>query len=760
MMVICCLFSFAMPRAEAAPLTQQQQDSILNLLQSFGASQTVIDNVKAALNGGASNSTSVTVVAPNGEATYYYGQQFTILWSQKGSVPKGSKACVVLKGEETKKHFAFPPQGECVDVTGEEGVRSVTGLLMRTQGYDLAPGAYRALVTVTGPSNSGKDGPTLAQDQSDFYFKIAENTSRHSITVASPNGGEKITINEPHVIKWEQQGLKNVSIALYRNDQWKQWIVKDLVTEYTGSLSHTWMPAQTDINTRDFKIYITGQKMDGTGYADDKSDAPFSFVAAPTKARTGTISTTHNARTVTFKTPIQCTDVPPGRTDESINFIDVGNKTNLVRINVPCGSGVVSYTYPADGEYTATLYTASFGTSEIIEKTKRSLAQISLSVTSVPAPTCTMTASKSTMTKGETVLLSWTSTNAVSAVVQGVSKPVQGGWNVSPNATYTYLGTFTGANGQTVVCTKTINVLASTSSDTPSTPSIFSGLTNYFALIGGGMAAIGEGYMALFDFPRKSAPGKSAPATTNEARARTLQNAPKMAAPALCELLARTIRKGSVGEDVAHLQRFLQQTGDFKEASTTTYFGPATERALQAWQARTGIVSDGDAQTTGFGALGPMTRKALVERCRAMMGDKKTQGTAAPATTAIDPKVAPTCVLTASPSVVVAGEPVVLTWESKNATHTGSANGEKGPVRGSLKRTPTETITYVKKVYGPGGEGQCSAVVEVANTTPVTEPEVVVAPSATGQVGRVLSLMGSGVAAVFEGYISLFDFNN
>jgi len=85
--------------------------------------------------------------------------------------------------------------------------------------------------------------------------------------------------------------------------------------------------------------------------------------------------------------------------------------------------------------------------------------------------------------------------------------------------------------------------------------------------------------------------------------------------PGMCMPIAHRLERGSVGPDVSKLQAMLEQTGDLKEASTTGYFGSTTEAALKAWQARQGIVTGGDKDTTGFGAAGPQTRDALLSNC-------------------------------------------------------------------------------------------------------------------------------------------------
>lgn len=72
----------------------------------------------------------------------------------------------------------------------------------------------------------------------------------------------------------------------------------------------------------------------------------------------------------------------------------------------------------------------------------------------------------------------------------------------------------------------------------------------------------------------------------------------------ICSILnGRTLARGSHGEDVAILQRFLQREG-FLNAEATGYFGPLTASALTDFQMEAGIIS---AASQG-GVFGPRTR--------------------------------------------------------------------------------------------------------------------------------------------------------
>ncbi len=79
-----------------------------------------------------------------------------------------------------------------------------------------------------------------------------------------------------------------------------------------------------------------------------------------------------------------------------------------------------------------------------------------------------------------------------------------------------------------------------------------------------------------------------------------------------CIQLSRALYVGlsdnETGGDVTKLQRFLG-------VNTTGFFGPVTEQKLKEWQARKGIVSSGDADTTGYGLVGQKTRALMAVGC-------------------------------------------------------------------------------------------------------------------------------------------------
>lgn len=101
-----------------------------------------------------------------------------------------------------------------------------------------------------------------------------------------------------------------------------------------------------------------------------------------------------------------------------------------------------------------------------------------------------------------------------------------------------------------------------------------------------------------------------------------------------CISLNRNLVRGAQGDDVRQLQQSLIGEGDLDSDSATGFFGPKTEKALQKWQAKRGIVATGTPATTGFGSVGPRTRTILAN-CFGN-GNGNGTGTSTPPTTPSD----------------------------------------------------------------------------------------------------------------------------
>ncbi len=65
--------------------------------------------------------------------------------------------------------------------------------------------------------------------------------------------------------------------------------------------------------------------------------------------------------------------------------------------------------------------------------------------------------------------------------------------------------------------------------------------------------------------------------------------------------------------EVSKLQKFLQWTTDYEYPTITGFYGPATEAAVKRFQTKYNIVTSGSPDTTGWGAVGPKTKKVIEE---------------------------------------------------------------------------------------------------------------------------------------------------
>ncbi len=105
--------------------------------------------------------------------------------------------------------------------------------------------------------------------------------------------------------------------------------------------------------------------------------------------------------------------------------------------------------------------------------------------------------------------------------------------------------------------------------------------------------------------------------------------------------------------EVTRLQKFLARDSSiYPEGRVTGYFGPATEAAVQRWQAAHSIVSSGSSESTGYGYVGPTTRgKISSVTCGNL--------TVAIPTPTLTPTTIPTQIPTASPTPAPTAIPTV-----------------------------------------------------------------------------------------------------
>jgi peptidoglycan-associated lipoprotein len=111
----------------------------------------------------------------------------------------------------------------------------------------------------------------------------------------------------------------------------------------------------------------------------------------------------------------------------------------------------------------------------------------------------------------------------------------------------------------------------------------------------------------------------------------------------------------------------------------------------------------------------------------AVAGCKKKQNPPPPAeeAPAAAPAQAPAAQITANPSVISAGDQVVLSWRTADATNVSIDGIGDMPTSGVKTVTPTESTSYHLVARGPGGSADATARVTV------NAPPAVVVPTTT-----------------------------
>ncbi|MGB4076213.1 MAG: hypothetical protein WBK28_00720, partial [Minisyncoccia bacterium] len=300
-----------------------------------------------------------------------------------------------------------------------------------------------------------------------------------SVSIRTPNGGETLRLGEPYEVSWQEKGISSYSIALYRNDQWMQWIAKDVPSgaekaSQGGIGSHQWTPPSPDSRLVGlgsvFKIYITGKRADGRGFVEDKSDQTFSFTASSTETTTPTTST-NPVKILSFT--VSPSTVAFGGATGLAWTVDGPVATCALRT----GRTLVADGLKASGTYEllvreTTTYSLHCNSSSTQSPVTSDVRDVVVTVGArEPAPSCSVSVSPSFIVAGQSVTLSWTSLYASSVILPGGAVGATSGSAVyTPKTTTTYTVTVVGT-AEKATCSTTVALIPlpipSTTSPTP-----------------------------------------------------------------------------------------------------------------------------------------------------------------------------------------------------------------------------------------------------------------------------------------------------
>ncbi|MEA2112892.1 MAG: hypothetical protein U9P50_02880, partial [Patescibacteria group bacterium] len=202
---------------------------------------------------------------------------------------------------------------------------------------------------------------------------------------------------------------------------------------------------------------------------------------SPTATITYTMTVTGaNGRTGTCSTTVTVTALPPNPPVPTCSMtanptsIQTGSSSNIAWTASDATSAVINQgvgsVSPISGSRTVSPTTTTTYTGTFTNTAGGVTCSVTVTVSATPpTPSCTLTASPSSIQTGSSSDIAWTASDATSAVInQGVGSvsPISGSRTVSPTATITYTMTVTGTGG-TGTCSATIAVSSTPPSNNP-----------------------------------------------------------------------------------------------------------------------------------------------------------------------------------------------------------------------------------------------------------------------------------------------------
>jgi hypothetical protein len=157
---------------------------------------------------------SITVLSPNGQEVWVNGSQQTIRWTSKGS--NATQPVEIILERKSPTDTQFWNIGKIA--TNQTGSGSYTWTVSSrdTTGSIVANSQYKVLI---GRNLAKGTGPVDESDNS-FLIAVSNNSTQHSITVLSPNGGETWVTGKEYTIKWfDTETRSNVNIYAVNVDR-------------------------------------------------------------------------------------------------------------------------------------------------------------------------------------------------------------------------------------------------------------------------------------------------------------------------------------------------------------------------------------------------------------------------------------------------------------------------------------------------------------------------------------------------------------
>jgi hypothetical protein len=199
---------------------------------------------------------SITVTSPTAGAYWCLGSTHTITWTKSGTMP--ANVAVRLRR-------AGAPETELAVVNITDSTAN-DGSLSWIIPASVPVGDYFIRVRTSSPDVIGDSGT----------FSIAP-ALPSSLTVTTPNGGEKWAVHSPQVIKWNAVNVAGkVRLELVKEQGPMLGVIFDNLDPYSGS--HSWAAGKYGINqTAPPGDYLVRVRSLSNFQLSDQSDQPFTL---------------------------------------------------------------------------------------------------------------------------------------------------------------------------------------------------------------------------------------------------------------------------------------------------------------------------------------------------------------------------------------------------------------------------------------------------------------------------------------------------
>jgi len=311
-------------------------------------------------------------------------------------------------------------------------------------------------------------------------------------------------------------------------------------------------------------------------------------------------------------------------------------------------------------------------------------------------PTAGITADPASIPTGGSATLTWTSTNAVSATLNGAAVAVNGTQTVSPSATTTYTFIATSSSGGTATAQTTVTVNASSG---PPAAGIVANPTS-----------IASGSSSTLTWTTKNA------VSADLNGAQVALNGSQTVSPTASTTYRITARNAAGAIDWGQVVVTVTSSGPTAGITanpTSIASGGSSTLTWTSTNAASATLNGATVPVSGSQTVSPTAKTTYTFIVTGSTGTTAQ----AQATVTVGP-ADPTAGIAANPTSIASGSSSTLTWTSTNAT-SATLNGATVPVSGSQTVSPTATTTYTFIATGSTGTtAQAQATVTVGPAAP------------------------------------------